>query len=183
MDQSKNKSLVCYCLGLVTVVLLLPLNWATAGDLVQLKVKQVTASSDGTENPKEWPHNPKMAVDGDTKTCWASSTSDSVGAWLKFNFGSKKKISQIQIVNGWIPRGFPNFFTDNHRAKKITLQYDNGRQQTFDLKDNNDIQVLSPTLADETESVTLRVDEIYPAANVQTPWVTISEVTFFSPKN
>lgn len=123
-----------------------------------------------------------MAIDGDTKTSWASSTKDAVGAWIKFTFERKERISQIDVVNGWIPRGFPAFFPQNHRAKKITLQYDNGKNETFDLRDNNDVQVLTPTLATETESITLRVDEIYPAKDSNKPWLTISEVTFFSPK-
>lgn len=121
-----------------------------------------------------------MAIDGNTKTCWASSSKDTIGAWLKFDFGSKKSVGLIKIVNGWIPEGYPDFFTQNHRAKKITLLYDNGKKETFDLQDNNDIQELSPALADEIQSITLRVDEIYPAvSSSKNPWVTISEVQFF----
>ena len=64
-------------------------------------------------------------------------------------------------MNGWIPKGYSNFFTQNHRAKRITLEYDNGKKETFDLQDNNGIQTLSPAVAGETGSITLRVDEIY----------------------
>jgi len=160
-------------------LVLIPNRRAGAEELRQVKVAQVTASSDATVGT-EWLHHPAMAVDGDASTCWAAASNDTVGAWLKFSFSARTKIDQIQIVNGWIPKGYPNFFTNNHRAKKITLIYDNGTQESFDLQDINDVQTIFPALAD-TESVTLRVDEIYPAAiGVVNPWLTISEVTFFT---
>jgi hypothetical protein len=181
MSKPPKQFFVRCCLGLLAGALTFLAKPAVAADLVQVRVKEVTASSDGTENAIKWPHNPGMAIDGNTKTCWASLASDTIGAWLKFDFGSKNTISQIQIVNGWIPEGYPNFFTENYRAKKITLIYDNGKKETFDLQDNNDIQTLSPVLAGDTESITLRVDGIYPASSdSEKPWVTISEVTFFS---
>lgn len=150
-----------------------------AAELRQVKVVQVTASSDATEGT-EWPHHPAMAVDGDPSTSWAASSNDTVGAWLKFNFGVRTKIDQIRIVNGWIPKGYPDFFTHNHRAKRITLIDDNGKQQSFELQDTNSVQSVSLTLGD-TESLTLRIDEIYSAANgAEEPWLTISEVVFFT---
>lgn len=181
MSESKRRLRIWRCFQLATAILFILGRQAVAGDLAQIKVQQVSASSDGTEDPVKWPHSRRMAIDGDTKTCWASSNKDLVGAWLKFDFGAKKKVSQVQIINGWIPRGFPDFFKQNYRAKKITLRYDNGKEESFDLKDNNDVQVLFPTLANETQSVTLRVDALYPASSADKPWITISEVSFFSP--
>ncbi|MGA3006929.1 MAG: discoidin domain-containing protein [Opitutaceae bacterium] len=180
MNDLLPRSFLRSCLGLLIIAPLLAASPATAGP-VQVKVTQVTASSDGTSNPQKWPHNPLMAVDGNTKTCWASSPNDTIGAWLKFNFDGPRNIAQIQIVNGWIPEGYPNFFTQNHRLKKITLLYGNGKKEAFELRDNNDIQILSPAFADKTKSVTLRVDAIYPAdSSSSNAWVTVSEVTFFS---
>jgi len=169
-----------FCGAAALILILFASHAVAAGELKQVIVKEVTASSDGTQNPKDWPHHPAMTKDGNSKTCWASSTNDTAGAWLKFNIGAKVKIDQIQIINGWIPEGYPDFFTKNHRAKKITLIYDNGKEEVFQLQDHNNIQTLSPTLAGETKSVTLRIDEIHPASTGDEPWVTISEVTFFS---
>ena len=167
--------------GVAVFILVLSMGQAaTAGELKQAIVKAVTASSDGTENPIDWPHHPAMAIDGNLKTCWASGTNDTVGAWLKFSFDAKTKIDRIQIVNGWIPQGYPDFYTKNHRAQTITLTYDNGKEETFELKDENAVQTISPALAGETKSVTLKIDKLYAATTGDEPWVTLSEVTFFS---
>jgi F5/8 type C domain len=177
MLKSPKRFFIC-CLGLLAAGPLLQAN--PPPDMSPIQVQAVTASSDGTENSAKWPHHPEMVIDGNPKTCWASSATDTIGAWLKFDFGSKKSVGRIEIVNGWIPEGYPDFFTQNDRAKKITLLYDNGKMETFDLRDNNDIQALSPVLAGETQHITLRVDEIYPAVSTSDkPWVTISEVKFF----
>jgi hypothetical protein len=177
MTESPKRFFI-YCLGLLVVAPLLRAD--PRPDIYPIQVQAVTASSDGTENAAKWPHSPQMAIDGDLKTCWASSPKDTIGAWLKFDFGSKHSVGLIKIVNGWIPEGYPDFFTQNHRAKKITLFYDNGKKESFDLQDNNDIQELWPALADETQHITLRVDEIYPAVSPsKKTWVTISEVQFF----
>ena len=149
-----------------------------AAGLRQVKVVQVAASSDGTQST-EWPHHPTMAVDGDPNTTWATTSNDTVGAWLKFRFDVRTRIDQIRIINGWIPKDYSDFFTQNHRAKKITLIDDNGKQQSFELKDTNDVQSVSPSLGD-TEFLTLRIDEIYPATKGGEPSLTISEVAFFT---
>lgn len=155
-----------------------PASPADAVSLEQAQVEKVTASSDGTLNEKDWPHHPAMAIDGDLNTCWASSTKDTVGSWLKFTFAAKTEIDQIQLVNGWVPQGYPDFLSQNHRVKKITLLYDNGKKETFHLSDRNVVQTFAPAHAGKTKSVTVRIDEIYPASSGDQPWVTISEVTF-----
>ena len=152
---------------------------AAQGETKQIPVLKVTASSDGTKSPKEWPHHPEMVVDGDTYTCWASSTSDTIGSWLKFFFKEQAKISGVEIVNGWIPKDYPNFFSQNHRAKKITAIFDDGSQETFILKDTNTPQKILLKKKRITKTIKIRIDDIYKTEQSDEPWVTISEIIFY----
>jgi len=152
---------------------------AAQGETKQIPVLKVTASSDGTKSSKEWPHHPEMAIDGNTYTCWASSTNDTIGSWLKFSFKGQAKVSGMEIVNGWIPKDYPNFFSQNHRAKKITAIFDDGSQETFVLEDTNKPQRILLKKKRMTKTVKISIDAIYQAEQVEEPWVTISEIFFY----
>jgi hypothetical protein len=145
----------------------------------QIPVLKVTASSDGTQSPKMWPHHPEMVVDGNIYTCWASSTKDTIGSWLKFFFKERVNVSSIAIVNGWIPRDYPNFFSQNHRAKKITAIFDDGSQEIFVLEDTNKVQRILLKTKRITRTIKIRIDAIYQAEQAEEPWVTISEISFY----
>jgi len=149
------------------------------GENRQIPVLKVTASSDGTKSPKEWPHYPEMVVDGNIYTCWASSAKDTIGSWLEFFFKEQVNLSSIEIVNGWIPMNYPNFFSQNHRAKIVTTIFDDGSQETFVLKDTNKIQRILLKTKRITKTIKIRIDAIYQAEQAEEPWITISEIFFF----
>jgi hypothetical protein len=144
----------------------------------QVSVLKVTASSDGTQSEK-WPHHPEMVVDGNRYTCWASSSTDIISSWLNFEFKEPIILSSIEIINGWIPLNYPDFFQKNHRAKQITITFDNGSQEIFTLEDNNDKQRFSLKNKIFTKFIKVKIDKIYQSQQGEIPWVTISEISFY----
>ena len=143
-----------------------------------MPVVKVTASSDGTQSEK-WPHHPEMVVDGDTYTCWASSANDIISSWLNFEFKERVAVSGIAVINGWIPRNYPDFFPSNHRAKQIILLFDDGSQETVVLKDTNENQRYLLKERKNTKFLKMQIDKIYESEKGENPWVTISEISFF----
>ena len=174
-DNSPSKTLI-FIYSLLVVFSPLGLSDAMSQG-IPIPVLTVTASSDGTVSPETWPHNPDMTVDGNIYTAWASSANDTIGSWLLYSFKEPVSLSSIIIINGWVPEGFPNFFSQNYRAKKITLVSDDGSMTSFELKDTNKIQRIS--LQTKTKTIKISIDDIYPAELSENPWVTISEVLFY----
>jgi hypothetical protein len=102
-----------------------------------------------------------------------------VGSWLKFEFKERVIVSGLEIINGWIPQNYPDFFQYNHRAKQITIIFDDGSQELFTLEDNNGDQKILFKERKLTKFVKVQIDKIYQATKSGEPWVTISEISFY----
>jgi hypothetical protein len=178
-DKVSSKTISLFVIIFVSFIFYAPFGLSNAkGENRQIPVLKVIASSDGTKSP-DWPHHPEMVVDGNIYTCWASSRDDTIGAWLKFFFKEQVNLSSIEIVNGWIPMNYPNFFSQNHRAKIITTIFDDGSQETFVLEDTNKPQRIFLKTKRITKTIKIIIDAIYQAEQGEDPWVTISEISFY----
>ncbi len=148
-----------------------------------------TLASSATRPPRvpdsvrNLPHAACDAADDNPRTCWAAASKDTVGAWIEFEFGQKANLARVRIRNGWEPKA-QGLFPYNHRAKTLTVLADGVKADTLQLKDQLEPQDFTFAKPLTAQTVRFVVDAIYDgkigAPPFDDPWLTISEVTFFS---
>ena len=125
-------------------------------------------------NPKI---RPQELVDRDLNTAWNSVTGDLVGAWIEFVLPPSVTIHDLRLTVGHTGKGpkGEDYFTMNHRIKKVSILVDNEVIQTFPLDpERRDLQTLK--FSAPGGNIRVRVDEVVPGTKKTWREVCVSEV-------
>lgn len=96
-----------------------------------------TASSSYADD-KDGNYTPDKAVDGWLDTRWVNGEGSGDKDWIEVDLGGKKQLTKFGIVTGFDDT--ESFFKGSNRVARIKLQFDGGKAQTFDLKDERGLQ-------------------------------------------
>jgi hypothetical protein len=108
-----------------------------------IPVSAVTASSI-LKPYKTYNYNPENVADDDLQTWWSPESSVINGPiWLKIDFGTRRKISAVDILNGSHFPDYPkygNLYMMNNRVTEANLEFSDGTSQIIILAEIDQIQ-------------------------------------------
>lgn len=137
-----------------------------------IEISSYEASSTLEQEP--YHYEISQLYDNNYSTCWSEGASaNGIGETIKINLAQEAKINQLNIVNGYGKK--EDLYYKNNRVKKLALIFDDGDIEYIDVKDSfNQLQNITFT-PHKTQSIVVRIDEIYQGNKYQD--TCISELT------
>ncbi len=106
-------------------------------------------------------HLPERAIDGDLATGWAEGVSgQGIGESITVYFDGMYLVSGIKIYAGYQKNN--DSYNKNSRPKEVYVEFSDGSGESCILKDMNDVQNMKFASSVITDSITLRIDSVYP---------------------
>lgn len=115
--------------------------------------------------------------DQNYSTCWTEGVEgDGIGQTVTVNFESRVKINTLNIVNGY--NKTYDLYQKNNRVKKVTLIFDDGSEETVELKDSFNISQSISFTEKQTKTVKVRIDEVYKGTKYEDTCLTEMTLTY-----
>ena len=148
---------------------------------LSLFVLPIIASNASSVLPETKTNNysPERAYDGEKSTAWQeNSGTGGIGEWIEFEFDDTYFLKKIVLINGYAKYSSTGLdrFLQNSRIKRITLRFQDGSSQYFDLRDLRESQEVSITPI-YTKSVKLEIIDCFPGDKWKDNG--ISEISFW----
>lgn len=106
-------------------------------------------------------HLPENAIDGDVTTGWAEGVSgQGIGETITIYFDGMYLVSGIEIYAGY--QKSDDLYNKNSRPKEMYVEFSDGSGESCTLNDVNNVQNIQFVNPVITESITLRIDSVYP---------------------
>ena len=121
-------------------------------------------------------HSAERIMDGSLATAWVEGQDgQGTGETIKVTFDDAYVMSGIKIYAGY--QKSDELYEKNSRPKQITLIFSDGATETIELQDMAGAQQIDLKNSVITESVTIRIDSVYPGTIFED--TAISEVYFY----
>lgn len=123
--------------------------------------RNVRATSYLEESKYNIVHSPERVIDGDLTTGWAEGVSgQGIGESVTVDFDEEYLVSGIEIYAGY--QKTESLYNKNSRPKEIYLEFSDGSGEVYILEDTKDVQNMEFAVPVITNSITLRIDSVYP---------------------
>ncbi len=124
-------------------------------------IRDADATSYLDESKYNIVHLPERAIDGDLETGWAEGASgQGIGESITVYFDRMYLVSGIEIYAGYQRNN--DLYNKNSRPKEVYVEFSDGSGESYILKDMNDVQNMKFANSVITDSITLRIDSVYP---------------------
>lgn len=121
-------------------------------------------------------HSAERIMDGSLATAWVEGQDgQGTGETIKVTFDDAYVMNGIKIYAGY--QKSDELYEKNSRPKQITLIFSDGATETIELQDMAGAQQIDLKNSVITESVTIRIDSVYPGTIFED--TAISEVYFY----
>ena len=133
-------------------------------DVLQIssaKIRDADASSYLEESAYNIVHMPGKAIDGDLTTGWVEGVSgQGIGETITVYFDGAYLVSGIEIYAGY--QKSDDLYHKNSRPKEVYIAFSDGSGESHILNDVNNVQNIQFIDSVITESISLRIDSVYP---------------------
>lgn len=146
-------------------------NKAMISKISNDNIIDIEASSYLDESKYNIAHLPERIIDGDLTTGWVEGASgQGIGEYITIYFDDEYLVSGFSINAGYQKSN--DLYSKNSRPKEIYISFADGSGESQVLSDTNgkqDIKLSNPVV---TDSITLRIDSVYPGSKYEDTVIT-----------